>query len=299
MPQTIPSGDELHGIIPVLATPFLDDNSIDYRGLRAVTRCCLDEGAHGVAATGEASESSKLTYDERIRSVEEVAEEMDGKGWLVMGVSAGDRQEALGLARRAGALGAAAVFATPRGDEGASSEAIYRYYATIAEAGVPVMVQEQTTGVPIPIELYIKMAEEIPQVRYIKQESIPAGRRITQILEGTCGKVKAFSGGGGRFLMDDLARGVMGTLPGSVGVRQLVRAYELYRAGMLREAREVFNTYVPLASFRSQFGVAAAKETLVMQGVIRSARQRPPVAYEFDAYDRAELAAILEMMSRA
>jgi 4-hydroxy-tetrahydrodipicolinate synthase len=295
----MPKGSELHGIIPVLATPFLDDDSVDYEGLRAVARYCLDQGAHGLAATGEASESSKLTPDERRRSVEVVAEEMGDRGWLVVGVTAPQRSVAADLARHAATMGAAAVFATPRGDEGASAGTIYAYYATIAEAGVPVMVQEQTTGVPIPIDLYIRMAETIPGMRYIKQESIPAGRRITEILMGTGGRVKAFSGGGGRFLMDDLARGAMGCLPGVVGVRQLVRAYELYRLGFHREAREVFDAYVPLASFRSQFGVPAAKEVLVMQGIVRSARQRPPVAYEFDEYDRRELAAILERLRRA
>lgn len=295
----MPKGSELHGIVPVLATPFLDDGSVDYEGLRAVARYCLDQGAHGVAATGEASESSKLTIEERRRSVEVVAEEMGDRGWLVVGVTAPDGKTATDLARQAASAGAAAVFATPRGDEVASSEAIYGYYAAIGEAGVPVMVQEQTTGIPIPLDLYIKMAEEIPAIRYIKQESIPAGRRITQILEGTGGRIKAFSGAGGRFLMDDLARGVMGSLPGSVGIRQLVRAYELYRAGNLREAREVFNTYVPLASFRSQFGVPCAKEALVMAGVIRSAAQRAPFDYEFDAYDRRELEAILEGLARA
>ncbi|MCL4534396.1 MAG: dihydrodipicolinate synthase family protein [Bacteroidetes bacterium] len=292
-------GGELHGIIPVLATPFLDDGAVDYEGLRAVARYCLSQGAHGLAATGEASESSKLTPDERRRSVEVVADEMDGEAWLVVGVSAPEGTVAAGLARHAGSMGAAAVFATPRGDEGATPDAIYAYYATIAEAGVPVMVQEQTAGVPIPLDLYLRMAEEIPAVRYIKQESIPAGRRITEILLGTGGRIKAFSGAGGRFLMADLARGVMGCLPGSVGVRQLVRAYELYRAGQPREAREVFDTYVPLASFRSQFGIPAAKEALLMQGIIRSAAQRPPVTYEFDAHDRDELRAILEQMARA
>ncbi len=295
----MPKGTELHGIIPVLTTPFRDDGAVDYDGLRAVAGYCLSQGAHGVAATGEASESSKLTVEERHRSVEAVAEEMGEAGWLVVGVSAPERRTAAALARQAARAGAAAVFATPRGDEGASPDTIYAYYATIAEAGVPVMVQEQTTGVPIPLDVYIKMAEELPEVRYIKQESIPAGQRITQILMHTGGRIKAFSGGGGRFLMDDLVRGVMGSLPGSVGVRQLARAYELYRAGQLREAREVFDAYVPLASFRSQFGVPCAKEVLVMEGVIRSVAQRPPVAYEFDDYDRNELKAILERLARA
>jgi 4-hydroxy-tetrahydrodipicolinate synthase len=295
LPETI-SG--IHGIIPVLCTPFRDDDSIDYAQLRQVIRHMLAQGAHGVAATGEASESSKLTMDERMRCVEIAAEELGGRGWLVVGVSASSRHDAARLARQAGDAGAAAVFATPRGDEGASDDAIYRYYATIAEAGVPVMVQEQTTGVPIPIPLYLKMAEEIPGIQFIKQESIPAGKRITQILSGTGGKLKAFSGGGGRFLMDELARGVLGTLPGVVGVRQLVQAYTHYRAGETEKARDVLDSYLPLASFRSQFGVPAAKEAMRALGVIDTVRQRPPVAYEFDDYDRAELQVILKRMDR-
>jgi 4-hydroxy-tetrahydrodipicolinate synthase len=257
----------------------------------------LNEGAHGIAATGEASESSKLTVEERYRYVEVAAEELGDNGWLVVGVSAANRHEAAALAKQAGKMGAAAVFATPRGDEGANDEAIYRYYTTIAEVGIPVMVQEQTIGVPIPIPLYLRMSEEIPGIQYIKQENIPAGKRITQILEGTSGKLKAFSGAGGRFLMDDLARGSLGTLPGVVGIRHLVATFELFRAGKPEEARDVFDTYLPLASFRSQFGLAAAKEAARILGVIDTVRQRPPIAYEFDEHDRAELKAILTRLT--
>jgi 4-hydroxy-tetrahydrodipicolinate synthase len=296
--MVMPKTNELKGIIPVLCTPFGIDNSIDYQQLRAVIHYVLSQGAHGVAATGEASESSKLSVDERFGCVEVAAEELGDKGSLVVGVSSSSRADAFALAKQAGSMGAAAVFATPRGDEGASDDAIYRYYATIADAGVPVMVQEQTTGVPISIQLYLKMAKEIPGIIYIKQESNPAGKRITQILEGTAGKLQAFSGGGGRFLMDDMARGAIGTLPGVVGIRQLVRAYELYQTGEKEKARDIFDTYLPLASFRSQFGVAAAKETMKALAIIDTVRQRPPVAYEFDDFDRAELRVILDRLER-
>ncbi len=37
-------------------------------------------------------------------------------------------------------------------------------------------------------------------------------------------------------------------------------------------------------------------EALVHLGVIRSARERPPIRHEFDEYDRRELAALLSRM---
>ena len=114
----MPKGPELHGIILVVATPFLDEGAVDYDGLRAVARYCLAQGAHGLAATGEASESSKLTPEERRRSVEIIAEELRGQAWLVVGVTAPERSIAAALARHAASMGAAAVFATPRGEEG-------------------------------------------------------------------------------------------------------------------------------------------------------------------------------------
>ena len=54
--------------------------------------------------------------------------------------------------------------------------------------------------------------------------------------------------------------------------------YQLYSAGQIEAAHDLFDTYLPLLCFenQSQWGVAVRKEVLKRRGAIRSATMRAP-----------------------
>lgn len=56
------------GAVPVLATPFLPDETLDVDSLRRVVRLQLAVGVTGVAVFGMASEGFALTADPEFRS---------------------------------------------------------------------------------------------------------------------------------------------------------------------------------------------------------------------------------------
>lgn len=62
------------GAWPVMLTPFLDDKSVDYEGLKALTNWYIDNGCSGLFAVCQSSEMFFLSLDERIKIAKTVVD---------------------------------------------------------------------------------------------------------------------------------------------------------------------------------------------------------------------------------
>src|SRR5215212_6279676 len=162
----------VHGILPVLATPYDAGGEIVEAEVRALVRWLIDQGAHGLAAVGEASESSRMTREERLRLAEVVVEEAAGRVPVIVGVSAPNARESAILAEHAASLGAAAVFLMPT--PGASYDETLAGFRRVADAaGVPLMLQDLHS--PLSVEAIARLVRDEPRVRYVKEEIQPPG----------------------------------------------------------------------------------------------------------------------------
>ena len=283
----------LHGIIPIVYTPFDGDGRVLEADVRRLVDHLIAAGAHGLAACGGASEALKLTLDERRWLAALVVEQASGRVPTIVGVSAVNTADAATLARHAADIGAQAVFATPALYGPVTTAALDYHFAAIADGGVPVMVQDAEISVT-PAQM-ARLAETISGVQYAKEESpLQSGHRISEILRLTEGRMTVLSGGS--YLLDDLARGAAGAIPGSIGVADLARAYDLWRLGNHKGARHAFNHFTPLSFFRRSFPLLAAKHVLCRQGIFSAAHLRQPAQHAMDERDLEELAIIMETM---
>ncbi len=139
----------------------------------------------------------------------------------------------------------------------------------------------------------VRLAEMHANLCYVKEEAADAGHRISEIkrLRPT---MRILSGGS--FLLDDLGRGAQGAIPGSIGVADLSRAYDLYMAGDPAGARAAYDHFMPLSFYRRQFPLLASKEVLRRLGVFKAAHLREPSNERMDEQDQRELSAIMERM---
>jgi 4-hydroxy-tetrahydrodipicolinate synthase len=103
----------LSGLWPPAATPFREDGSVDFNRLTRHCRRLLEDGAHGLAVLGTTSEANSLTLDERRRVIEHLAKGGIEPETLLPGVGACAMDDAAGLTRYAGEIGAAAVLLLP------------------------------------------------------------------------------------------------------------------------------------------------------------------------------------------
>jgi dihydrodipicolinate synthase/N-acetylneuraminate lyase len=283
----------LFGIIPIVYTPFDATGAIDEADVRRLVNHLISAGAHGLAAVGGASECHKLTAEERAWLAGIVIEEAQRRVPVIVGVSAKTTDTAVALARQTQALGAAAVFATPPTEGPVDLPVLRRHFGTLAQAtDLPLILQDaQITVAPSDIAT---LAAELPALQYVKEEAADSGHRITALRRLLGDRLGILSGGS--YLLDDLARGAQGAIPGSVGVADLARAYNQWQAGDEAAARASYNHFLPLSFWRRQFPLLGAKEVLRRQGVFKVAHLREPVGPVLDEHDHQELTALLESM---
>jgi 4-hydroxy-tetrahydrodipicolinate synthase len=140
-----------------------------------------------------------------------------------------------------------------------------------------------------------RLVEEIPGVRYAKEEAPEvSGHRISEIRRLAGDRLSILSGGA--YLLDDLARGAIGAIPGSIGVADLAQAYGCWQAGDRQGARRAFDHFTPLSYFRRQYPLLAAKEVLRRQGIFSAAHLREPAQHTMDTRDLEELTLVMEAM---
>jgi dihydrodipicolinate synthase/N-acetylneuraminate lyase len=281
----------IHGILPIVYTPFDERGSIDEQDVRRLVNYLLESGAHGLAATGGASESHKLSTTERKWLAELVVSETSSRVPVIIGVSATNIIDAVDLASHAERAGGAAVYATPPLFGIFDYPALRHYYAALAEAvSIPIMIQDAQS--PIAPQHMVRLSEEIPNIAYVKEEAPGSGHRISTLLQES--KMSVLSGGS--YLLDDLARGAVGAIPGSVGVADLCQTYNHYHNGDMLSARKAYDHFLPIAHWRRQFPLLGAKEILRRIGVFKVAQMREPAGQRLDEFDHRELTSIMEKM---
>jgi len=287
---------DLHGIVPILPSVFHADGSIDRVGFARVVRYVLAAGAHGVAFPALASEFYALSDDERVALTEVVVHEVGGAVPVVGTATAASPQAALALAQRVAAAGVDALMVMPPYVVRDPAPAVAALFERIAAAvDVPLVIQNAPPplGSAFGTDVVKGLLRRVPAVRYVKEENTPGGQRITQLLTDPPPSLAGvFGGAGGRYIMDELARGAIGAMPACELTEVHVRIYERFRAGDVAGARALYDRTLPLLTFQAVFRMDMTKEVLRRRGLIGAAHVRVG-AVPLDSGDHAELDALL------
>ena len=285
------------GIFPIVVTPFTPSGALDEEGLRRTVRFCLEAGAAGLVGPANASEFATLSDDERRRWLEIAVGETGGQVPVVASITSGHALPAVELGRFAQELGAAGVMSMPPHVLHPDPAGCYAYYQALdAALAIPICIQNYNgpIGTPMSEALLARLCRELPQVQYLKEETLPEPRQISATLAAVGENCRGIFGGqGGIYLLDEFRRGAVGNMPGCHTTDVLVDLWQRLERGELSEARAFFNRLLPLFNFERLYGVAVYKEILRRRGVIDSAFQRAPGG-GLDEYDRQELEEILK-----
>jgi dihydrodipicolinate synthase/N-acetylneuraminate lyase len=286
----------LRGVLPIVHTPFDDNDEIDASDLRREIDWAFTVGAEGLG-TGMVSELLRLTTDERVRLTELIVEFAAGRGAVFAGVGAESTKQACALAAAAERAGCDAVMATPPLTARVSAGSLLDYYRQLADAvALPVIVQDASgyIGQAIPLAVLIDLlALYGPEKILFKPEAQPIGPKLSELRDASSGRAAIFEGSGGIALVDSFRRGIAGTMP---GMDLLDGVVALWRAlGAADEAR-AYQLYFPicaLIALQLQAGLdgflAIEKYLLVKRGIFRSARRREPNAWQLDAETQSEV----------
>jgi 4-hydroxy-tetrahydrodipicolinate synthase len=164
-----------------LVTPFTRSGSIDEAAVRRLGRRQLDAGIHFLVPVGTTGESPTLSLEERVRIVEIVADEANGRAPILAGAGGYDTNEVIHAAaemKRAGADGLLSV--TPYYNK-PTQEGLFQHYRAIAESTtLPIIVYNVPgrTGCNIEPATVVRLAS-LPNVVGIKE----ASGNMTQMCE--------------------------------------------------------------------------------------------------------------------
>lgn len=291
-----PSNVQLHGVLPVLHTPFTDDGSIDNAILQREIDWAFETGADGVVVA-MVSEVLRLGYHGRRELAGLVCQGVRGRGFTVISVGAESTDEAVEFAKHAEGLGASAVMAIPPVATSLSSSATREYFAAIVSGiAIPLVVQDASNyvGAAIDLSVYLSLLEQFGPDRILfKPEASPLGPNLSKLRDATDGKARIFEGSGGINLVDCYRRGIVGTMPGTDLLDGIVA---LWKALAACDDDRTYQLSLPigaLVALQLQGGLdgflAIEKYLLKKRGLFNNTLQRQPVGWQLDPETQAEV----------
>jgi 4-hydroxy-tetrahydrodipicolinate synthase len=122
------------GSIVALVTPMHADGAVDWDGLRRLVDWHVEQGTHGIVATGTTGESATLGFEEHDLVIKEIVSAAGGRLPVIAGTGANNTDEAIRLTRDAREDGAdACLLVTPYYNK-PTQEGLYQHFLAIARA---------------------------------------------------------------------------------------------------------------------------------------------------------------------
>jgi 4-hydroxy-tetrahydrodipicolinate synthase len=269
----------LHGVVPILITPFDSEGRIDEESLSNLVEFNIRAGVHGLGvALG--SEVFKFNEAERAQVTACVIKAANRRVPIVINTGAAGTDLAVYYSKLAEAAGADALMVIPPSFMPVSADEIFDYYVAIDKAvGIPIILQDVPQG-PVPPGLALRIADACKNVTYIKVETLPVTGKVAAMSATAGDRLTIFGGAGGSYFIEEMRRGALGTMPFCSQPADFVAVWDAYRAGDEKTAREHFDhTIMAVNRLGNQGGdifYAMHKQLLVRQGVIRNAFVRSP-----------------------
>lgn len=289
---------KLTGVLPIVPTPFTAEGASDEVSLKRVAAHAVEAGAAALVYPGVASEDLYLSADERRANLARVAEVAAGKLPVIAGVNSADPAEMVEIAAMAAEAGAEGVMAMA---VPAMGEETGTWFARIAAAlgeDRPIILQNlfKPRGADLSAEQMLALAAEVPAIRYVKEEGIPSGPKVSRLVAGCGPDLDGVIGGGGaRYLLEELDRGAIATMPAIELLDLHVALFRAYAAHDRAEALRLYERSLPLLLIQAPYRMRLTKLILKHRGLIDCDDVREPLP-EMDAELR-EL--VLELYERA
>ena len=271
----------LQGVVPVVPTPFLPDESIDVSSLRRVVDWIAGRGLAGMCLPAYGSEFYKLSEAERDQVITVAVEVNNGRLPVVAQANHGSARVVIELAERYQALGVDIIsFALPR-QFATSSKELLDYCGTIASATpLPILIQDFNPGGPtIDSEFVATINGRHKNFRYVKLEAPMMVDTVVAIREQLEERVVVLEGWGGLYMLEGIAAGIGGIMPGAAIADLLDMVFTDAHSGDLTSAHELFGSLLPYINFSLQnfeLFLQMEKRVLVRRGFIESPTVRSP-----------------------
>lgn len=286
------SGKPLQGVFPVLPTPFDDQGNPDQVSLARLVRYLIQSGVQGMTYPGVASEVNELSIEERVVLTQLVLETASAQRPVIVGGSCKTLEDTKRLLSSLGSSlqkASAIMVAAPAGMD---TNGLIHFYTEVSQSaqGVPIMLQNlpAPAGPGLAADVVLEILRAVPSIEYMKEEALPSGQRLTQVLAKAPQSLKGVLGGaGGRYITDELRRGACGTMPAIELAEIHVALWKAHENKDAKLVNELFTRMLPVLNIQAIFRWSLTKYVLRSRGLIVSTKQRAqgPLIDALDAQD--------------
>lgn len=272
----------MRGIVPILATPFHDDESLDLDSLTRLIDFMAGTGVDGVTVLGVLGESNRLNDEERFAIVQRAVAAAQKRVKVVVGVSHSGTAVVRRYARVAQDLGADAVMVAPSKEPVPDDDRIVESFRRIADGlSIPIVLQDHpaSSEVHMSVPLMLRLLKEVPAIQCIKEEAVPTAPKLLRLRDGSKDRpVPILTGLGALYAPFDLEAGSDGFNTGFAFPEALRAMLQAAQRADWKRVHELYAWFAPLIVFEQQPGVAIRKQILRRRGLLGSARARHPGA---------------------
>ena len=283
---------KLEGVIPATLLSFNDDMTINEKESRShIKSCGLTDGITAITVNGHSSEIHACNFEEQKRILEFSLEEVGDIVPIINGVYSDGSLEAAKIAKMAQNLGASALLCFPPQSMSMGGslrpEMAVEHFKRISDVtDLPLICFNYPLigGLSYPLETLLKLFEEVPTIKAIKDWCNDPMRhekhiREFQNLSNPVNVLTTHSS----WLMASLVMGAKGLLSGagSVIAPLQVKLFNAIKKNNLEKAKEINDKIFPLVQlfYKPPFLDMhnRMKETLVILKAMEKAIVRPPL----------------------
>ncbi|MFF2908363.1 dihydrodipicolinate synthase family protein [Paenibacillus sp. NPDC057934] len=267
----------LHGIIVPVITPFDEQGNLDRQSFAELIERLASKGIHGLVINGITGEAPAIRTDE-LKTMLLTARTAIGNIPLIVGIHATSPAAAARRISWAKLLGADAALVAAPASSRSSQQGIIRYFETLAEAELPIIVLDRPYRAGVPLELAtIQAILALDHVIGLKEST----GNIQRVFKLSRFSSKPILCGEDELLFASLSCGAKGGILASANLdsEQFVEVYESFRSGKIEQAHQRFEHLLPLIQFLiTEPNPAPLKWLLAERGHIRSDHLRLPAA---------------------
>ena len=276
------------GVMSALVTPFnKDDESLNEENLRNLVNHLIEQGITGLVPVGTTGEFVNMTFEERLRVIEIVVDETNGRVPVIAGTGETGTKLAIDATKAATDIGAdAAIIVTPYYLK-PKAKGLYDHYFTIAEkTDIPLVLYNipACTGLELPWTV-VEDLVDIENFVAIKDSSGDY-KYFSALLEKVSDKISVLIGWDENVL-GALAGGAAGCILGSANVipKIWLEIYDHVNSNRLKEAQSLQKKVQKLARMLINSGPLGVKECLNMMGVPVGTTRRPIILGDALSYE--------------
>ena len=264
---------KIDGVVPVIPTPFHEDESIDYEAVASCVRFAVECGVPAVCLPAYGSEFYKLSDFERGKVVEIAVGAAEGRIAVVGQSNHPSTRLAVEIAKANEARGADIIsFALRRVFAVGENDLLEHAKKICSAVKTPVLIQDFNPGGPtIGPDFCRRLAALCPNFRYTKLEEPLMAPKVLAIRKATEDRVGVLEGWGGVYMMELLEAGICGAMPGLGMADLLQKVWNACKHGREADAWAIYEKLLPQITFSLQnfeLFPQLEKDLLARRGVI-------------------------------